>query len=159
MNAQEILKVVEENMTVEEFAYGDYPITSDFTFSPETTKIRLEKEAAYEEFNSLNSSLTYQERDHNEKLQTLRNKWAELPNYYDLEKKEWLASLGLGSIEEVEQVGGEGEGDTWYSVKYFKDHGVYIKTDGFYSSYNGTDFYEGYGREVKPEQKTITVFQ
>jgi hypothetical protein len=36
---------------------------------------------------------------------------------------------------------------------------VYIKTDGFYSSYNGTDFDYGFGSEVKPVQKTVTVFE
>jgi hypothetical protein len=72
---------------------------------------------------------------------------------------ECLKQLGLGSIEEVEQYGGEGQGDTWYSIKHFKDHGVYIKTDGFYSSYNGTDFDYGFGSEVKPVQKTVTVFE
>lgn len=30
----------------------------------------------------------------------------------------------LGVMKEVERVGGEGEGDTWYSVKYFQDHDV-----------------------------------
>jgi hypothetical protein len=76
------------------------------------------------------------------------------------EKEKFILDvLGLGEIEEVDQVGGEGEGEYWHSVKHFKDHDVYIKTIGFYSSYNGTDFYEGYGEEVKPQQKTITVFQ
>lgn len=70
-----------------------------------------------------------------------------------------LDTLGLGEVEEVDQRGGEGEGDHWHSVKYFKDHDVYIKTTGFYSSYHGTDFYDGYGEEVKPQQKTITVFK
>lgn len=65
----------------------------------------------------------------------------------------------VGDWEEIEQVGGEGEGDTWYSVKFFKDHDVYIRTDGFYSSYNGTDFYDGYGDEVRPKLKTITVYE
>ena len=65
----------------------------------------------------------------------------------------------VGEWEEIEQVGGEGEGETWYSVKFFKDHDVYIRTDGFYSSYNGTDFDEGYGDEVRPKLKTITVYE
>ena len=72
---------------------------------------------------------------------------------------EFLESIGVGEYEEVEQVGGEGEGETWYSVKYFPKHDVYIKTRGFYTSYNGTDFDYGYGEEVKPTQKTITVYE
>lgn len=65
----------------------------------------------------------------------------------------------VGTWEEIEQVGGEGEGETWYSVKYFKDHDVYIRTDGFYSSYNGTDFDEGYGYEVKLVERTVTFYE
>jgi hypothetical protein len=65
----------------------------------------------------------------------------------------------VGEWKEVRQVGGEGEGETWYSVKFFKDHNVYIRTDGFYSSYNGTDFENGYGYQVKPTEKTITVYE
>jgi len=69
--------------------------------------------------------------------------------------------LGLGEIKEVEQVGGEDEGSTWYSVKHFVDHDVYVRVDGYYSSYNGTDFYDGWNccSEVKPIQKTITVYE
>lgn len=69
------------------------------------------------------------------------------------------AELGLGKIEEVDQYGGEGQGETWYKVNHFVDHNVYIRTDGFYSSYNGTDFDEGFGSEVRPISKTITVFE
>lgn len=65
----------------------------------------------------------------------------------------------LGDWQEIDQVGGEGEGDYWHSVKYFKDHDVYIKTIGFYTSYHGTDFHEGYGEEVKPTKKTVIVYE
>ena len=69
--------------------------------------------------------------------------------------------LGLGEIEEVDQYGGEDQGSNWYSVKHFKDHDVYIRVDGYYSSYDGTDFYEGWGScsNVRPQQKTITVYE
>lgn len=66
---------------------------------------------------------------------------------------------GVGEWKEVSQYGGEGQGEDWYSVKHFEDHDVYIKTDGYYSSYNGTDFDNGYGEEVRPVQKTITVYE
>ena len=65
----------------------------------------------------------------------------------------------LGEWDEVSQYGGEGQGDTWYSVKYFKDHDVYIRTDGWYTSYDGTAFYDGYGYEVFPKEKVITVYE
>jgi len=95
--------------------------------------------------------------------------WFRTSKYFDSELYEDLSYkekedkamelLGLGPIEEMEQVGGEGQGDLWYVVYHFVDHGVYIKTRGSYSSYNGTDFYEGWGSEVKPTLKTITVFE
>lgn len=75
-------------------------------------------------------------------------------NDYDVDK------LGLGKIEEVEQYGGEGQGDTWYSVKYFPDHDVYLKVNGWYQSYSGTDFNGWEDVDVvKPQQKTITVYE
>ena len=73
-------------------------------------------------------------------------------NSYDPEE------LGLGKVEEVDRYGGRGQGDTWYSVKHFVDHDVYIKTEGYYSSYSGTDFEYGYGTEVRPVEKTIIVY-
>lgn len=69
--------------------------------------------------------------------------------------------LGLGEVEEVDQQGGENEGSHWHSVKYFKDHDVYIRVDGYYSSYEGTDFYDGWDccSNVRPKEKTITVYE
>lgn len=64
----------------------------------------------------------------------------------------------LGEYEEVKQSGGEDEGSNWYSVIYFKDHDVYIKSQGYYQSHYGTDFdYPPF--EVKPKEKTITVYE
>jgi hypothetical protein len=67
--------------------------------------------------------------------------------------------LALGKIETVDRYGGEGQGERWWVTRYFADHDVYIKTRGYYSSYNGTDFDYGIGEVVKPVQKTITVFE
>lgn len=77
--------------------------------------------------------------------------------YEDYDQEE----LGLGEIKEVDQYGGEDKGSTWYSVKCFVDHDVYIRVDGYYSSYDGTEFYDGWGecKEVHPMQKTITVYE
>lgn len=69
------------------------------------------------------------------------------------------SDLGLGGIVEIQQYGGEGKGESWYSVKHFIDHNIYIRTDGYYTSYSGTEFYDGYGREVFPVSKTITVYE
>lgn len=68
---------------------------------------------------------------------------------------------GIGECQEIDQHGGEGEGNDWWSVKYFPDHDVYIKVEGSYTSYDGTDFYEGWDscREVKPKEKVVIVYQ
>lgn len=65
----------------------------------------------------------------------------------------------LGEIIEVKQHGGEDQGSNWYCVKHFPKHNVYIKTSGYYSSYNGTEFDDGYGHEVKPVEKVVTVYE
>lgn len=72
---------------------------------------------------------------------------------------EYLEFIGLGEIQVVDKYGGEGKGDTWYSVKYFKKHNIYIKTIGFYTSYNGVDLYDGYGDEVKPNKRTVIIYE
>jgi hypothetical protein len=62
-------------------------------------------------------------------------------------------------FKQVEQVGGEDQGSTWYSIKYFPKQDIYIKVSGYYSSYNGTDFEDGWGEEVKPVEKTVTFYE
>jgi len=66
----------------------------------------------------------------------------------------------IGTFVEVEQVGGEGSGDHWHSVKYIKELDMYIKVTGYYASYDGTSF-NGWedAEEVKPQEKTITVYE
>jgi len=66
----------------------------------------------------------------------------------------------VGEWKEIAQHGGEGEGENWYSVKYFPDHDVYLKVSGQYYSYDGTHF-DGWDKvkEVKPQEKTITVYE
>lgn len=70
-----------------------------------------------------------------------------------------LNELGLGEIKEADSYGGEDCGAEWYKVWYFKDHDLYIRIDGYYQSYNGAEFNDGYGREVKKTEKVITVFE
>lgn len=67
--------------------------------------------------------------------------------------------LGLGKVTVPDSYGGEDQGSTWYIVQYFVEHDVYIRTDGWYSSYDGTYFDEGYGSEVKPIVKQVTFYE
>lgn len=43
-------------------------------------------------------------------------------------------------------------------VLYFEDHDVFIKKEGYYTSYDGYDF-DGDLRIVRPRQKTITYYE
>lgn len=65
----------------------------------------------------------------------------------------------LGEWREVVKYGGEDQGSTWYSIKHFKDHDIYIRTDGYYQSYSGVEFDQGYGEEVRPKEKVVTVYE
>lgn len=71
--------------------------------------------------------------------------------------------LGLGTCKHIGEAdsGGEDEGSDWQRVFHFVDHDVYIKVTGYYQSYNGTEFYNGWGclSEVRPTQRTITVYE
>ena len=68
----------------------------------------------------------------------------------------------IGSWKEVYSQGGEGKGEDWQSVKHFTDQGIYIKTSGFYSSYDGTYFNGGIAdcsEEVKPVDRMVTFYE
>lgn len=65
----------------------------------------------------------------------------------------------FGNTEIVHEQGDcEGGGDHSEKVIHFKDHDVYIRVTGFYSSYDGTDWDNDWS-EVKPKEKTITVYE
>ncbi len=67
-------------------------------------------------------------------------------------------SAGI-TIEYQDNHGGEGQGEDYWSVYKFtngKDT-CYVKFDGWYQSYNGSEFDEWYF--VEPKQKTITVYE
>lgn len=71
-----------------------------------------------------------------------------------------LAVLAItGALDMVEHYGGEGEGETWYDVIHFVEHGFYMQIDGYYQSYDGTDFSSAKFREVKPETITKVVYK
>lgn len=107
-------------------------------------------------------SFAYEEwyETENDHIQEIYNKWKLEPDMWKkgVPEKEVLNYLGVGTYKVVDSYGGEGCGETWYKVFHFTDHNVYIRIDGFYQSYNGTEFYSGYGREVFPQEKTIVVF-
>ena len=51
-----------------------------------------------------------------------------------------------------EHYGGEGQGDIYYDVYHHIPSDTYIKLEGYYSSYNGVEYYDGWSK-VKPVEK------
>lgn len=72
-----------------------------------------------------------------------------------------LSALKEAGIDftQVQQHGGEGEGDIYYSVLKFSNDTeiLFISFNGWYASYDGAT-YNDY-TFVKPKQKTITVYE
>jgi len=71
--------------------------------------------------------------------------------------KDKAQELGI-SINHVDNYGGEGMGDEYWSVYSFNDgtNTEYVKFDGWYASYHGSDFNEWFF--VEPEEVTVTRF-
>lgn len=58
-----------------------------------------------------------------------------------VEFKKELSDAGL-TVEYIDQFGGEGMGEQYYSVYKFTlgEESCHVKFDGFYASYNGADY-------------------
>jgi hypothetical protein len=141
-------------MSVSDFAYEETPqLTINGKYSEKAEEAQRVKDQWLKDNPNPGSQ-------HNDYV-AWREKYFSLPTKYDVACQEWLEQNTLPTWEEVDQVGGEDEGSHWHSVKYFKDHDVYIKVTGWYSSYDGTDFesWDEACSEVQPQQKTITVYE
>jgi hypothetical protein len=151
LTAEEILKIVKDNYSEESFAFEEW------------SKIELELPEDLGKEEDRLRDLYFQENF----SEIPRSEWEDdkvevyynMPSKFSVMKAYILNHLGLGKVVEVAQYGGEGQGDDWWSVKHFVDHDVYIKIEGDYTSYHGTEFYGGYGYEVKPVEKVVTVFE
>jgi hypothetical protein len=119
--------------------------------------VRLLHDTAQKEYAAHPGYKDSKQRD--EEYERLREVYAACPSVYEQENVEILNHLGIGRAKLIEDIGGEGQGDHAHTVWYFEDHDVYIKIIGHYSSYNGTDYYAGYGREVKPVTKSVVVYE
>lgn len=156
LTAQQILKIIEENYSESSFAHNDWTDTDNVEVPSEVGKREQEeKDAFWDSIEKEMEPLNYTEIQNHPKYK----QYQAMPGSYETKAKWVLDYLGLGEVEEVAQYGGEDMGTTWYSVKYFKNHDVYIRIDGHYTSYNGTDFYDGYGKEVVPTERVVTFFE
>lgn len=69
------------------------------------------------------------------------------------------SSYGDYAVKLVDDYGGEGQGDDYYTVFGFTkgDETVYVKFEGYYASHYGSE-YQSWSF-VKPVKKTITVYE
>lgn len=74
-----------------------------------------------------------------------------------LENVSWQ-KYDFGQVDTISSWGGEGEGSSIGVVYHFKDHNLYMRIDGNYQSHYGSDWDDD-PYEVRPEQKTITVYE
>lgn len=80
-------------------------------------------------------------------------------SYVKYEVNETYTLDGLTAKREADY-GGEGQGDQYWVVVSISDGLTtrYFKRNGWYASYNG-GYLDGPTEEVKPKQKTITVYE
>lgn len=163
LTGEQILEILNEQIGedgLSDYAYNEFYsiIPDDFKFTPEVQKQVDDYNNASEAYLN-HPDCSWKVKNKSEEFLALKDKYNSLTKPYTEMKEQWLNSIGLGPIEEIDQYGGEDMGSTWYSIKHFVDHDVYIRTDGYYQSYNDTEFYEGFGKEVTPKQKTVTVYE
>ena len=92
-------------------------------------------------------------------LEKLTSKDSFSDNYGEDDNMEKVIST-IGPCPVVDQEGGgEGEGEHFHIVRHFTDHNVFIRLNGYYSSYDGVDVNSYDYVEVKPKVKTITVYE
>lgn len=150
MNSSELIKLLSKHFTVEGFAYEDLKIRGEFS------QAALDAEAASEKWKKENPNPGYNSSAYKDWVQMVN----QFPSKYAIREQEYLREHEIPEWKEVSQYGGEGQGDTWYSVKYFPSSNIYLKVDGFYSSYEGAEFedWEKSVKEVFPKQVTITEY-
>jgi hypothetical protein len=104
----------------------------------------------------------YQEDEENLPQQMFNSEYPEEGSKWNSDfDKEVLAKAKEFSLEvqHEEQHGGEGEGESYWSVYSFtkESETVYVKFDGWYQSYNGSE-YDGY-YFVEPKQVMVTRYE
>lgn len=82
--------------------------------------------------------------------QWMHQELSDLEDIEDCETRDEFAKLG--EFEVVDEYGGEGQGDDYYTVYYFKDHNVCIKFSGWYASSHGSEYEDM--SEVFPQEVT-----
>ena len=150
MTYEQLIEKLKSAMSIDQFAYDEIPF--DANFSDKAIEAQKQHDAwLKEDPNPGWGKEGYEEWQKRYKL---------MPNKYKIAEEEYLEKHGIPTWKEIDQYGGEGNGKTWYSVKYFPSLDMYIRVDGYYQSYSGTSF-DGWEscKQVKPTEKTITVYE
>lgn len=122
MNYKEIVEKLKEIYpVVRDFAYEEQPY--DFENYPEA----LEAQRVRKEFRTLH--IVNGNWDSKESLEI----YSKLPDEYEIIRRLSRQKNNLNWVE-VDQYGGEGQGDSWWSVKYFPDHSE-IFTNNLYQKF------------------------
>jgi hypothetical protein len=84
--------------------------------------------------------------------------------YEDIEDPDWgeigsSLDTSVGEVKLIEDVGGEGQGDHAHVVIQTVATGQFFRINGYYSSYDGTDWYDSELHEVQPVTKTVVVYE
>jgi len=163
MNYNEIIELCKtEFEDVSAFASLDFKLLDEEEYSEELQILLSNKKQLIYIYQNHPGHKKYQLRDDKYK-ESYDNyiKYMQSNNIFNKLKEETLNKLALGKIEKVEHYGGEGEGETYYDVLHFVDHDIYIRIDGFYTSYDGVSYYDKWNccKEVRPKEKTITVYE
>jgi hypothetical protein len=88
------------------------------------------------------------------------NNQCEIHSYYSgAEEFNYKVSGTIMKIEHQDNYGGEGQGEEYWSVYKFTDgtNETYVKFDGWYQSYNGSEFSEWFF--VNPVVKQVTFYE
>ncbi len=69
-----------------------------------------------------------------------------------------IKELGEMEYKHTQDRALEGDSDVMTTVVLFKNHDVYIRMDGYYASYDGSEW-DGEFHEVKPVVKEVTFYE
>jgi hypothetical protein len=78
--------------------------------------------------------------------------------------KHKLVKSILGEWTEIHVSGGCDKGSDWVSVYYFQDHDIYLRVNGYYSSYEGVEFNDTSWdtkeiKEVRPKEVIKVIYE
>lgn len=86
-----------------------------------------------------------------------RDKWDEAYCEWS-DKREAEFKAAVGEYKQVESYGGEGQGERYFNIYKFEDHDIFVKENGFYTSFDGVEWDDDF-QEVRPTSKTVTIYE